>query len=96
MAGITPLGSRVLLKRTEPADKSTGGLWIPENAKEKMTEGIVIAVGPGNLDARGNLVPVTVKPSQRVLFSKHVGIDVELENEEYLIVGEHEILGIVH
>ena len=95
MAGITPLADRVLIKRTTPSDKSKGGIWIPDNAKEKMAEGEVVACGEGRLDARGNIVPPGVKPGQKVLFSKFVGIDVQLEDVEYLIRGEHEILGII-
>lgn len=95
MAGITPLADRVLVKRSEPSDKSAGGIWIPENAKEKLGEGTVIVVGEGKRDARGQLHPIAVKPQQKILFSKYVGVDVELEGEEYIIMGEHEILGIV-
>ena len=95
MAGITPLGDRVLVKRTEAPDESPGGIKIPDNAKDKLGEGTVIAVGEGKRDARGQLHPIGVKPKQKILFSKYVGIDVELEGEKYLIMGEHEILGIV-
>lgn len=94
MAGIIPLADRVLLKRTEAADR-VGVIIIPDNAKEKLGEGEVIAVGEGKMDARGNIHPLSVKPGDMVLFSKYVGIEVQLDGEEYLIVGEHEILGKV-
>lgn len=93
MAGIKPLGDRVLVRRDEAADKTDAGIWIPENAKEKLGRGEVIDVGPGIHDPEGNLMPMYVQKGDRVLFGKFVGAEIELEGETYVMVHQGEILG---
>jgi chaperonin GroES len=95
MAGITPLGDRVLVKRSEAADKTPGGIQIPESAKEKTTKGTVIAIGEGRLLDDGSVRPLTVKPEDTVMFGKFIGTEVQLEGAEYLMMHEDEILGII-
>ena len=90
-----PLGSRVLIKRKETEEITSGGLIIPESAKEKPSEGVVRAVGDGDRDDRGNLIPMSVAVEDTVLFGKWSGTEIELDGESLLIVSEKDILGIV-
>ena len=90
-----PLGDRVVVRRLAEEEKSSGGIIIPDTAQEKPSEGEVLAVGPGARDERGELVPLTVKPSDRILFGKWSGTEVKLDGEELLIMKETDILGIV-
>ena len=92
---IRPLNDRVLVKRLEEEEKTKGGIIIPDSAKEKPAEGEVVAVGPGRLDDKGKRVPVELKAGDRVLFSKYGGTDVKLDGEDYLIMREDDILGVV-
>jgi chaperonin GroES len=92
---IRPLNDRVLVKRLEEVEKTKGGIIIPDSAKEKPAEGEVVAVGPGRLDDKGKRVPVELKAGDRVLFSKYGGTDVKLDDEDYLIMREDDILGVV-
>ncbi len=92
---IRPLNDRVLVKRLEEEEKTKGGIIIPDSAKEKPAEGEVVAVGPGKLDDKGKRVPVELKAGDRVLFSKYGGTDVKLDGEDYLIMREDDILGVV-
>jgi len=93
--GIKPLGDRILLKRVEPEEKTKGGIVLPDTAKEKPREGMVLAVGEGRLLEDGKRAPFTVKPHDRVLFSSYAGTEVKWDGEEYLILGEDDILGIL-
>lgn len=93
--GIKPLGDRILLKRVEPEEKTKGGIVLPDTAKEKPREGIVLAVGEGRLLEDGKRASFTVKPNDRVLFSSYAGTEVKWEGEEYLVLGEDDILGIL-
>ena len=95
MATIKPLQDRVLVKRLEAEEKTASGLYIPDSAKEKPQEGEVVAVGPGKVLEGGNKVELTVKPGDKILFSKYAGTDIKLDGEEYLIMREDDILGIV-
>ncbi len=88
---ITPLHDRVLVKRIEEKETVRGGIIIPDTAKEKPQEGEVIAVGAGRLE-KGERIPLDVKPGDRVLFGKYSGTDIKIEDEEYLILREDEIL----
>ncbi len=88
---VTPLHDRVLIKRIEEKETVKGGIIIPDTAKEKPQEGEVIAVGAGKIE-KGERVPLDVKPGDRVLFGKYSGSDIKLEDEEYLILREEEIL----
>lgn len=87
-----PLGDRVLIKRLEGDQKTAGGIYIPDAAKEKAQTGAVIAVGPGRLDREGNMVPTHVKIGDLIYFGKYTGTEVD---DNYLIVREDEILGVV-
>jgi len=92
---IRPLNDRVLVKRLEEEEKTAGGIIIPDTAKEKPAEGEVVAVGPGKLNDKGERIAMTVKEGDRVLFSKYGGTDVKIEGEDYLILREDDILGVV-
>jgi len=88
---ITPLHDRVLVKRLEEKESVKGGIIIPDTAKEKPQEGEVIAVGNGRRE-KGELIPLDVKPGDRVLFGKYSGNDIKIDDEEYMILKEDEIL----
>ena len=88
---ITPLHDRVLVKRLEEKESVKGGIIIPDTAKEKPQEGEVIAVGTGRRE-KGELIPLDVKPGDRVLFGKYSGNDIKIDDEEYMILKEDEIL----
>jgi len=90
-----PLHDRVVVRRIDASEKTKGGIIIPDTAKEKPQEGEVVAVGPGGLDDNGQLVPMAVKPGNRVLFGKWSGTEVKLDGEELLIMKESDIMGIV-
>jgi chaperonin GroES len=90
-----PLGDRVLIKPLEKGDEIRGGLIIPDTAKEKPQEGEVIAAGKGKTDESGKLIPMDVKPGDRVLYGKYSGSEVKIEGQEYQIMHQDEILGIV-
>jgi len=90
-----PLHDRVVVKRTDSEQKSTGGIIIPDTAQEKPQQGEVIAVGPGGRDEAGKLIPLDVKVGDRVLFGKWSGTEVKLDGVEYLIMKESDIMGII-
>jgi chaperonin GroES len=92
---IRPLNDRLLVKRLKEEEKTAGGIIIPDSAKEKPAEGEVIAVGPGKTNDKGERVALQVKSGDRVLFSKYGGTDVKLDGEDYLIMREDDILGII-
>jgi len=92
---IKPLGDRILVKRVEGEEKSKGGIIIPDAAKEKPQEGLVIAVGKGKTAEDGKLIAMEVKEGDRILFGKYSGTEVKLEDEEHLIMREDDILGIL-
>jgi chaperonin GroES len=92
---IRPLNDRLLVKRLAEEAKTAGGIIIPDSAKEKPAEGEVVAVGPGKLNDKGERMTLQVKAGDRVLFSKYGGTEVKLEGEDYLIMREDDILGIV-
>lgn len=89
-----PLHDRILVKRVEQ-EKTAGGIIIPETAQDKPMEGTVVAVGPGGRDDKGNIVPMSVKDGDRVLFGKWSGTEVKIDDEEYLIMKESDIMGII-
>jgi chaperonin GroES len=95
MANIKPLGQRVLVKRIEADGVSAGGIVLPDSAKEKPQEALVISVGTGGRDDNGKLMEFTVKVNDKVLISKYGGTEVKINGEEHLIVSESDILGIV-
>ena len=92
---IRPLNDRILVKRLEQEEKTAGGIIIPDSAKEKPAEGKVIAVGNGKLNDNGQRVAPAVNAGDRVLFSKYGGTEVKLDGEDFLIMREDDILGIV-
>jgi chaperonin GroES len=95
MANIKPLGQRVLVKRIEADGVSAGGIVLPDSAKEKPQEALVISVGTGGRDDNGKLIEFTVKVNDKVLISKYGGTEVKINGEEHLIISESDILGIV-
>jgi chaperonin GroES len=90
-----PLHDRVIVKRVEAESKTASGILIPDNAKEKPSEGEVVAVGPGGRDEAGKLIPVDVTTGDRVLFGKWSGTEVKLDGIEYLIMKESDIMGVL-
>ncbi len=92
---IRPLQDRILVKRVDEESTTTGGIIIPDTAKEKPQEGKVIATGNGKAGDDGNVVPLEVKKGDRVLFSKYAGTEVNIESEEHLIIREEDVLGIL-
>jgi chaperonin GroES len=90
-----PLHDRVVIKRVEAEEKTTGGIIIPDTAKEKPQQGEVIAVGPGGRDEVGKLIPIDVKVGDRVLFGKWSGTEVKLDGVEYLIMKESDLMGVL-
>ncbi len=90
-----PLHDRILIKRTEEKEAVRGGIIIPDTAKEKPQEAEVIAVGGGKKNDKGEVTPLDVKVGDRILFGKYSGTEIKLDGEEYLIVREEEILGVL-
>ncbi len=94
-AGVKPLADRVVVKPLEEAEQMRGGLYIPDTAKEKPSQGEIVAVGPGKLSDDGTRLELDVSVGDKVLYGKYSGTDVTLEGEEYLILRETDILAIV-
>jgi len=92
---IRPLQDRILVKRIEEEEKTSGGIIIPDTAKEKPMEGKVVAVGKGKLSEDGKLMPLDLKKGDRILFSKYAGTEVKIEGEEHLIMREDDVLGVI-
>ena len=92
---IRPLQDRVIVKRIEEEEKSKGGIFIPDTAKEKPQEGKIVAVGKGKVNDDGKITPLDVKVNDRVLFGKYSGSEINIDGEEHLIMREDDILGII-
>ncbi len=92
---IKPLGDRVLVKPATEGEVKKGGIIIPDTAKEKPQEGTVVAIGTGKLDDAGKLIPFNVKKGDRVLMPKYGGTEVKLDDVEYQIIREEDILGVI-
>jgi chaperonin GroES len=90
-----PLHDRVVVKRIDAEEKSAGGIIIPDTAKEKPSQGEVIAVGPGGRDEQGKLTPIDLKVGDRVLFGKWSGPEVKIDGEELLIMKESDVMGVL-
>ena len=90
-----PLHDRVVVTRIDAEEKTTGGIIIPDTAKEKPQEGRVVAIGPGGRDENGKLIPIDVKIGDRVLFGKWSGTEVKIDGVEYLIMKESDIMGVL-
>jgi len=92
---LRPLHDRVIVKRVEEEDKTSGGIIIPDAAKEKPQQGKVIAVGKGKILENGKVSPLAVKKGDKILFGKYAGTDIKIEGEEHLIMREDDILAII-
>ena len=92
---LRPMQDRIIVKRVEEETKTAGGIFIPETAKEKPQQGEVMAVGKGKVTEEGKVLPLDVKVGDRVLFGKYSGTEIKLEGEEFLIMREDDILGVV-
>jgi chaperonin GroES len=92
---LRPLQDRILVQRVKEEEKTKGGIIIPDTAKEKPAEGKVVAVGNGKLDDSGKRIALEVKKGDRILFGKYSGTEVKMEGEEYLIMREDDVLGII-
>ncbi len=91
---VRPLGDRIVVKRTENEEKTKGGIIIPDSAKEKPVEGIVIAVGAGKILKNGKVHPLDVKQGDKVLFGKYAGTEVKLDGEEHVLLREDDLLAV--
>ncbi|MDY6838500.1 MAG: co-chaperone GroES [Thermodesulfobacteriota bacterium] len=92
---IRPLQDRILVKRLEEEERTKGGIIIPDSAKEKPSEGLVMAVGKGKVSEDGKKLPLDVKKDDRILFSKYAGTEVKIDGTEYLIMREDDVLGVI-
>ncbi len=92
---IRPLGDRVLVKRVSEQEKTKGGIVLPDTAKEKPQRGEIVAVGEGKLTDDGKRIPMNVKVGDKVIFAKYAGTEIELDDEEYLLMSESDILAIL-
>lgn len=92
---LKPLNDRVLVKRLESEEKTAGGLFIPDTAKEKPSKGEVIAVGPGKIAENGSRIEMAVKKGDEVLFNKYAGTEIKLDGVEHLVMREEDILAII-
>jgi chaperonin GroES len=92
---IRPLQDRILVKRVEEEETTSGGIIIPDTAKEKPMEGKVVAVGKGKVSEDGKVMPLDVKKGDRILFGKYAGTEVRIEGEEHLIMREEDVLGVI-
>ena len=90
-----PLHDRVLVKRIESEEKTTGGIIIPDTAKEKPMEGEIVAIGSGTRNESGNLIPLDVKAGDRILFGKWSGTEIKVGGQDYLVMKESDIMGII-
>ena len=92
---IRPLRDKILVKRIAEEEMSKGGIIIPDSAKEKPMEGLVVAVGSGKVNDEGKIVAMVVKVGDRILFAKYSGTEVKIEGDDHLVITEEEILGII-
>ena len=92
---VIPLHDRIVVSRIESEEKTTGGIIIPDTAKEKPQEGKIVAVGPGKRDKDGKRIPLDVKAGDRVLFAKWAGTEFKLDGQEHMIMKEDDILGVI-
>jgi chaperonin GroES len=92
---LKPIGDRVIAQRLGSAEKSRGGLYLPDSAQEKPQEGKVIAVGSGKTLKNGKVVPLAVKPGDRIIFGKYSGSEIKVDDKEYVFLNEDDILAIV-
>ncbi|MHB8736371.1 MAG: co-chaperone GroES [Terriglobales bacterium] len=95
MVNVRPLHDRLIVKRVEEAETKRGGIIIPDSAKEKPQEGEVVAVGKGKVTEDGKVLPLDVAAGDRILFGKYSGNEIKLDGEEFLILREEEVLGVL-
>ncbi len=93
---VRPLHDRILVRRMAEDDKTAGGLFIPDTAKEKPQKGEIIATGKGRIMEDGKVLPLEVKAGDKVLFSKYAGTELKLDGDEYLMMREEDVLGVFH
>lgn len=94
--GVRPLHDRILVKRTIEEEKTAGGLYIPDTAKEKPQKGEVVAAGKGRVLEDGRVLPLEIKKGDKILFSKYAGTELKFNGEEYLMMKEEDVLGVIH
>ncbi len=92
---IRPLGDRIIVKRTSEEERTKGGIIIPDTAKEKPQQGEIIAVGPGKISEKGERISMDLKEGDKILFGKYSGTEVRLEDKEYLIMHQDDVLGVI-
>ena len=92
---LRPLSDRILVERVEEDEKTKGGIIIPDTAKEKPAEGKIVATGNGRMGEDGKLLPMDVKVGDRILFSKYGGTDVKIDGQDYLILRQDDVLGVI-
>ena len=92
---LRPLQDRILVKRIEEEEKTAGGIFIPDTAKEKPQRGEIVAVGNGKKTEDGKVIPIDLKVGDKVLFGKYAGTDIKVEGQDYLIMREDDILGVI-
>ncbi len=93
--GVRPLHDRILVKRTAEDEKTAGGLFIPDSAKEKPQRGEIVAAGKGRITEEGKVLPLEVKVGDKILFSKYAGTEIKLDGSEFLMMREEDVLGVV-
>jgi len=93
--GVRPLHDRILVRRTAEDEKTAGGLFIPDSAKEKPQRGEIVAAGKGRITEDGKVLPLEVKVGDKVLFSKYAGTEIKFDGSEFLMMREEDVLGIV-
>ncbi len=92
---LVPVEDRIVVEKHEPEEKTSGGILIPDSAKEKPQQAVVIAVGPGKRDDKGNLIPVDIKVGEKILYPKYSGTEIKLDGNEYLILRATDVLAKV-
>ncbi|MEE8558852.1 MAG: co-chaperone GroES [Myxococcota bacterium] len=92
---IRPLQDRILIRRVDEEETTAGGIIIPDTAKEKPQEGLIVAIGKGKTREDGSVTPLDVKPGDRILFGKYSGTDVTLDSEDYVILREDDVLAVI-
>ena len=92
---VRPLHDRIIVQRLEEGEQKIGGIIIPDSAKEKPQQGKVIAVGKGRIEKDGKVTPLDVKAGDKVLFGKYAGQEIKIDGNEYLIIREEEVLGVI-
>ena len=92
---LTPLYDRIVVRRIEEAETTRGGIIIPDTAKDKPQEGEVVSVGKGKINEEGKVRPLDVKEGDRILFGKYAGTEIKLDGEEFVIMREEEVLGVI-